>query len=87
MRIRFRHGAGLATRDGNPVRHLAIAGVDRNFIAAESRIEGETLVVWHPQVLRPAAARYAWADNPEGCNLVNTAGLPASPFRTDAWDG
>jgi sialate O-acetylesterase len=32
----------------------------------------------------PAAARYAWADNPD-CNLINAAGLPASPFRTDDW--
>jgi sialate O-acetylesterase len=29
--------------------------------------------------------RYAWANNPEGCNLVNQVGLPASPFRTDDW--
>ena len=37
--------------------------------------------------------RIAWSqaglkdsDNPE-CNLVNEAGLPASPFRTDDWAG
>lgn len=30
------------------------------------------------------AVRYAWANNPF-CNLVNAAGLPASPFRTDDW--
>ena len=65
--------------------HLAIAGLDKKFTAAESIIDGETLLVWHPQVTRPAAVRYAWADNPEGCNLVNAAGLPASPFRTDSW--
>ena len=35
----------------------------------------------------PLAARYAWADNPEGCNLYNQAGLPAVPFRTDDWPG
>ena len=85
MRIRFRHADGLATRDGRPVSHLAIAGLDKKFTAAESIIDGETLLVWHPQVTRPAAVRYAWADNPEGCNLVNAAGLPASPFRTDSW--
>jgi sialate O-acetylesterase len=27
--------------------------------------------------------RYAWADNPDGANLYNKDGLPASPFRTD----
>lgn len=30
----------------------------------------------------PVAVRYAWADNPE-CNLMNEAGLPASPFHAD----
>ena len=30
--------------------------------------------------------RYAWAANPEGANLVNSVGLPASVFRTDDWD-
>jgi sialate O-acetylesterase len=33
----------------------------------------------------PVAVRYAWQNNPEGCNLYNKEGLPASPFRTDDW--
>jgi sialate O-acetylesterase len=41
-------------------------------------------VVSSPEVKQPSAVRYAWADNPV-CNLVNKAGLPASPFRTDDW--
>jgi sialate O-acetylesterase len=85
MRCRFRHGAGLRTSDGAKPRHVAIAGVQRTFVWAEAAIEGDTLVVWHPSISRPAAVRYAWADNPEGCNLVNAEGLPASPFRTDSW--
>ena len=36
-------------------------------------------------VAQPVAVRYAWADNPEGCNLYNKDDLPASPFRTDDW--
>ena len=40
-----------------------------------------------PPVPHPVAVRYAWGDNPEGCNLYNGAGLPASPFRTDDWPG
>ena len=36
------------------------------------------------QVTDPVAVRYGWADNP-GCNLGNKEGLPATPFRTDAW--
>lgn len=46
-------------------------------------IEGNTIVVSAEQVLNPVAVRYAWADNPEGANLFNKEGLPASPFRTD----
>lgn len=29
----------------------------------------------------PLYVRYAWADNPEGANLYNIEGLPASPFE------
>ncbi len=83
MRIRFRHGAGLRTRDGAAVGDLLISGFDRVYHPAQSAIEGDTLVVWSPQVLRPWAVRYAWADCPMQCNLVNGAGLPAVPFRTD----
>lgn len=85
IRIRFRNAAGLRTRDSGPVRRIAIAGLDRVFLWAESKVEGETLVVWHPKIPQPAAVRYAWSDNPEGCNLVNGVDLPAAPFRTDSW--
>jgi sialate O-acetylesterase len=36
-------------------------------------------------VEKPVAIRYGWADYPV-VNLVNEAGLPASPFRTDTWE-
>lgn len=36
----------------------------------------------HPDIKRPVAVRYGWADYPTG-NLWNRIGLPASPFRTD----
>lgn len=74
---------GLVARDG-PLQGFAIAGEDRHFVWAQARIEGDTVVVSHPQVLHPVAVRYAWADNPPG-NLFNQAGLPAFPFRTDNW--
>lgn len=84
-RIFFTDGRGLRTKDGQPPRQVAVAGKDRRFIWAETRIEGETLLVWSPEIPLPTAIRYAWADNPEGCNLENESGLPASPFRTDDW--
>jgi len=63
----------------------AIAGADKRFVWADAKIEGDTIIVNSPQVQQPVAVRYAWADNPAGCNLYNHAGLPASPFRTDDW--
>ncbi len=32
-----------------------------------------------------SASATVFSINPEGCNLYNKEGLPASPFRTDAW--
>ena len=64
---------------------FAVAGEDRKFVWADARIEGNQVIVSCDQVARPMSVRYAWADNPE-CNLYNKEGLPASPFRTDAWE-
>ena len=85
VRCRFDHAGGLRTRDGATPSHVAIAGIDRVFVWAETAIEGDSLVAWSAQVPKPVAVRYAWADNPLGCNLVNAEGLPASPFRSDTW--
>ena len=86
VRIHFKYTAGLKTNDGGPVKGFAIAGEDRKFVWADARIDGDTVVVSSPKVLKPVAVRYAWADNPIA-NLYNRAGLPASPFRTDDWPG
>jgi sialate O-acetylesterase len=86
VRIRFKHGVGLKTSDGGPVKGFAIAGEDRRFVWADARIDGDAVIVSSPKVLKPVAVRYGWADNPIA-NLYNGAGLPASPFRTDDWPG
>jgi sialate O-acetylesterase len=70
------------------LRGFSIAGPDHRFVWAEATIEGDgqTVVVRSPQVMDPVAVRYGWSSNPD-CNLVNSAGLPASPFRTDQFKG
>ncbi len=83
LRVYFKNIAGgLVAKDG-PLRRFAIAGADGKYVWAEATIEGDSVVVSSPQVAQPVAVRYAWANNAEGCNLYNQAGLPASPFRTD----
>lgn len=87
IRIRFTHvGNGLEAHDGGELVGFAIAGADRKFHWAIAVIEGESVVVSSPDVIRPLAVRYAWGDSPH-CNLFNKHGLPASPFRTDDWPG
>lgn len=76
--------AGLKTKNSEPLKGFAIAGEDKKWRWAEAKIEGKTIVVSHPDIKKPVAVRYAWADNPV-CNLYNEAGFPASPFRTDDW--
>jgi sialate O-acetylesterase len=86
IRVSLKNAAGLATRDGAAPRAFAIAGRDRKWRAATAVIEGEAVLVSSPDVAAPVAVRYGWADNPP-VNLVNGAGLPAVPFRTDDWPG
>jgi len=83
--ITFMHtGSKLATKDGQEVKGFAIAGDDKKFHWAKAVVKGDAVVVYSSEVPKPIAVRYAWADNPE-CNLVNSEGLPAVPFRTDDW--
>jgi len=80
--ISFTHqDKGLVSKDG-PLKGFTIAGADKQFVPAQAEIVGETVVVSSPQVLAPTAVRYGWTNVPD-VNLFNTAGLPASPFRTD----
>ncbi len=80
--LSFDHvGKGLEARDGE-LKGFSICGADRQFQWARANIEGDKIVVMHPDIAQPIAVRYGWADFPV-VNLWNKNGLPASPFRTD----
>lgn len=86
--IRFRdvHGK-LNTIDNKPVTGFAIAASNRKWVWADATIVGDAEVeVRSDAVSDPFAVRYAWADNPV-CNLIDSTGLPVTPFRTDQWPG
>jgi sialate O-acetylesterase len=83
LRLKFSHATGLDAR-GGALKTFEIAGADGKFVAAEARIDGDSVIVSSSEVTAPVAARYAWASYPEGCNFYNAAGLPAAPFRTDS---
>ena len=85
LRLKFSEvHSGLAAADGGPLKGFAVAGEDQKFYWADAKIEGSQVVVSSTNVPAPVAVRYAWASNPLS-NLVNKAGLPASPFRSDDW--
>ncbi len=76
-------GSSLIAKNADTLRQFAIAGADKKFVWAHAIIKGDKVIVWNEQIEHPVAVRYAWADNPEGANLYNKEGLPASSFRTD----
>ena len=82
IRAWFDHAKGLNAKGGE-VTGVEVAGRDGKFVAAQARIEGETLVASSPDVPAPVAIRYGWANSPQ-CNLFNGEGLPASPFTSAA---
>ncbi len=84
LRVHFTHAANGLVAHEKPVQSLELAGADRVFHPAEGRIERDTLLVTSPAVREPVAVRYAWFNAPEA-NLYSGSGLPAVPFRSDAW--
>jgi len=85
--LSFDHvGGGIVAKGDETLKGFSIAGADHKFVWADAKIDGDTVVVSSDKVPEPAAARYAWADNPV-CNFYNKEDLPASPFRTDEWPG
>ena len=86
VRISFKHAEGLKTSDNKELSGFAVAGPDRKFRWAKAEISGNEVSVYCEDIKDPIAVRYAWATNPV-CNLINSDELPASPFRTDDWQG
>jgi len=76
-------GSGLIAKGDSELVYFAVAGADKKFVWARAIIENDSVIVWSDDIPQPMYVRYAWADNPDGANLFNKEGLPASPFRTD----
>lgn len=93
--ISFDHiGSGLEVREvtlagktlpSDKLKGFQIAGSDKQFHDAEAVIDGSKVLVSSPAVKKPLAVRYAYRGFPYA-NLYNQEGLPASPFRTDAYE-
>ena len=87
--VHYENAAGLTTSDGTLPKAFWIADDSRKWVQAKSEIIGETVVLSSSKLSssklkRPLHVRYAFAAKPE-VNLVNKAGLPARPFRSDSF--
>lgn len=77
--------SGLKTSDGKSPRLFFVAGDDHVFHPADATIKGDKVMLQTDSVKDIKAVRYAFT-NTSVSNFMNSAGLPAEPFRTDAWN-
>ncbi|NWK57331.1 sialate O-acetylesterase [Verrucomicrobiaceae bacterium N1E253] len=83
MVVTYTHAEGLKTKDGKAPRGFWLGDNKGNWVEAKASIDGETVVLtWDDEAFVSEHVRYAFAGFPD-VNLVNEAGLPAMPFRTD----
>jgi sialate O-acetylesterase len=82
IRVYLTHADGMTGRNGPEIKGFEVAGADGKFAPASAKVEGDSILVASAGVEAPVSVRYGWADDP-GCNLINQAGLPASPFRSE----
>jgi sialate O-acetylesterase len=85
--VSFKFATDKLVAKGGELKGFEIAGEDKVFYPAKAEITGDKVVVYHPKGLKPVSVHYAWSDAPVEANLYNSAGFPASPFRTDSWPG
>lgn len=85
MNLTFKFAENGLTPFEKPSENFEIAGTDKIFYAASVKIKSDgTLDVWSDSVKNPASVHYGFKEWVKG-DLFNTAGLPASSFRTDNW--
>lgn len=83
--VHFNHAEGLKTVNGDAPESFWLADESGDWMKATAKLKGQTVVLRCPNLKTPVYIRYAFAGRPN-VNLVNTAGLPAYPFRTDTFD-
>ncbi len=82
--IGFLYTGGELLFTGKSIAALEIAGNNKVFYPAESKVEGNILIAWSTMVPEPVAVRYGFSNAGIG-NLFSKFGLPVVPFRTDDW--
>ncbi len=82
--VSYKNAKGLKTLDGKTPTAFWVADETQNWARANATIKGKKVVLNSNEVKQPLYVRYAFSAMPK-VNLVNGAGLPARPFRTDVF--
>lgn len=82
--VSFENAEGLTTQDERAPSAFWIADDSKKWVKAEAKIVEGKVVLSSGKMPVPKFVRYAFAGCPQ-VNLVNAAGLPAQPFRTDTF--
>ena len=80
--VSYDSAEGLKTMDGKSPSGFWITDHTMQWKPAKAKINGKTVVLSSNKIKKPLYVRYAFSGKPN-VNLVNGAGLPAYPFRTD----
>ena len=80
--VKFDHGKGIKSSNDKPLTHFELQGPDGKWFPAGANIHEDELIVSSKAVREPKNVRFGWNQEAEP-NLVNGAGLPASPFTTE----
>lgn len=75
-------GEGIATKDKQSPSAFEVAEADGVFKPVPAEIVGKDRVLLKTKGVKVRFVRYAWAPVPK-INLVNSAGLPAFPFKSE----
>jgi len=81
--VYFKEGTatGLEAR-GDALDYFEAAAVEGDYSPAEASIDGDVIRIKSDTVTRIVRVRYNWSKRPDQ-GLVNAAGLPAVPFRSE----
>ena len=82
--VSFIHGSGLKTNNQQAPEGFWVTDESKKWVRANAEIKGQTVELHTEELKKPRYVRYAFAGKPN-VNLVNAAGLPAYPFRTDSF--
>ena len=82
IRVHFDNVTTALVAKGGELTDFQIAGADGNFLPAKARVEGRTVIVYHPSIKEPKNVRFGFT-NTAMPNLFSAEGLPVNLFRTD----